>query len=110
MFGRTYEHQVLDMVEFGLVTDGDEEVCALSSDVPSNCRPFLIFQGDKWETDDKYGRLRNLLQDFFVENVKVDELEVNNAMRLVMSFSAVGDRIYLRTYEVTVTGSNILED
>jgi len=44
-----------------------------------------------------------------VENVKVEELEVNNAIRLVVSFSAVGDRIYLRTYEVAVTGSNILD-
>jgi len=44
-----------------------------------------------------------------VENVKVEELEINNAIRLVVSFSAIGDRIYLRTYEVTITGSNILE-
>lgn len=108
VLGRLYEHQVLDMVEFGLTAD-EEEVCDISSEVPSNCRPFVIFQGDKWETDETYGKLRNLLQDFFVENVKVDELEVNNAIRLVISFSAVGDRIYLRTYEVSITGDNILE-
>jgi len=47
VLGRLYEHQVLDMVEFGLVAD-EEEVCDISSEVPSNCRPFVIFQGDRW--------------------------------------------------------------
>lgn len=65
VIGRLYENQVLDMVEFGLTTE-EEEVCAISSDVPSNCRPFVIFQGDKWETEETHGKLRNLLQDFFV--------------------------------------------
>jgi hypothetical protein len=47
VFGRLYEYNLLDMVEFGLDTK-DEEVCSISSNVPSNCRPFVIFQGDQW--------------------------------------------------------------
>lgn len=33
-----------------------------------------------------------------------------NTMKLVLTFSAVNGKIYLRTYEVEVTGEDLMED
>lgn len=106
--GRLYEYTILDMVEFGIEGEESELLCDLP-DIPINCRPFLVFQGDRWETDETHVKLRNLLQDFFAENIQVEELEINS-IKLVITFSAIGGKIYLRTYEVGITGEDILDD
>lgn len=78
--------------------------------VPTHTRPAIIFQGDSWETDANLSKVRNLLHDFFVENIKITEVEINNALRLTITFSAYADKIFMRTFEVLLTGKNILED
>ena len=51
MIGRTFDWQVLDMVEFGLNNfQGIEDISSVS-DVPYQVKPFVVFQGDLWETD-----------------------------------------------------------
>lgn len=39
----------------------------------------------------------------------MSEIEINT-MRLVLTFSAANGKIYLRTFEVTISGEDILED
>lgn len=109
VFGRLYEFSLLDMVEFGIEKiEGIEEFETLLK-VPTHTRPVIIFQGDSWETDSALSKVRNLLHDFFVENVKVKELEINNAMRLTITFSAYENKVAMRVFEVLMNG-NILED
>jgi ribosome production factor 2 len=50
VIGRTYENKILDMVELGMLNY--EAIADLTeAAVPINVHPFLIFQGDVWETD-----------------------------------------------------------
>lgn len=78
--------------------------------VPTHTRPAIIFQGDSWETDANLSKAKNLLHDFFIENIKVKEVEINNAMRLTITLSAFSNKIFVRAYEVLISGKNILED
>ena len=55
------------MVELGmLIYEGIADLADTA--VPINVHPFLIFQGDVWETDENLKKLRNLLNDFFFMN------------------------------------------
>ena len=59
------------MVEFGVNSLRSIEDISSTIDVPYQIKPFVIFQGDLWETDEQCNRIRNLLTDFFFENNKV---------------------------------------
>jgi len=71
VIGRTYRYGLLDMVELGI--DSYESIHDFETilNIPIHCRPFVVFQGDTWETDEQFTKTRNVLQDFFVENVHV---------------------------------------
>lgn len=35
---------------------------------------------------------------------------MQHSIKMVIAFSTVGDRIYMRTYQVDITGNNLLEE
>lgn len=97
--GRTYEHKVLDMVELGVVSANSIEEVAESIEVPFNSHPFIVFQGDLWESDEDFKKLKNLLNDFFVMNHRPKGLEIDKAMNVVVSWSVTEDkRIFLNVF------------
>jgi len=51
VIGRTYDWKILDMVEFGITSFTSIEDLSNTIDVPYQIKPFVIFQGDLWETD-----------------------------------------------------------
>jgi ribosome production factor 2 len=51
VLGRTFDWKVLDMVEFGINSFQSIEDLSNSIDIPYQIKPFVIFQGDLWETD-----------------------------------------------------------
>lgn len=111
IIGRTYEHNILDMVELGLHNYSSIADIVAEAKVPNNVHPFVVFQGDQWETVEELQKLRNLLNDFFFMNEKPKGVELDKSMTIVISLSVTEDkRIYLRTYEVNVEGKNLLEE
>ena len=97
--GRTYEHKVLDMVELGVVSANSIEEVGESIEVPFNSHPFIVFQGDLWESDEDFKKLKNLLNDFFVMNHRPKGLEIDKAMSIVVSWSVTEDkRIFLNVF------------
>ena len=73
--------------------------------VPLDAQPFLVFQGDLWESDGQLKKLRNLINDFFLMNNRPSSVEIDKVMKVVVSWSVTEDRhIHLRTFEVTVEG------
>lgn len=108
VLGRTYENKVLDMVELG-ITKYEGIANVSESGVPINVHPFVIFQGDVWETDENLKKLRNLLNDFFYMNEKVKGLEIDKIMSVLICCTATEDKkVHMRTYKVDMTGPNIL--
>ena len=111
VIGRTYDEKMLDMVEFGLHNFQSTKEVSENINVPFQVRPFVIFQGDVWETEEDFGRIRNLLNDFFFENNKVEGIEVDKYLQIVVCFSVLEDRrIIMKTYETKIEGKDILED
>jgi len=51
VIGRTYEHKVLDMIELGVLNATSIQDIVGSLQVPYNSQPFIVFQGDLWESD-----------------------------------------------------------
>lgn len=99
------------MVEFGLNSFKSIEEIAPTSNVPYQIKPFVIFQGDLWETDESCNKIRNLLSDFFYENNRITGIEVDKLLDIVICFTIAEDkRIFMRVYQTKVEGKNILED
>lgn len=87
VIGRTYEHKVLDMVELGLINSTTIEEVVAGIEVPRDVQPFIVFQGDLWESDEEFKKLKNLINDFFLMNNRPKGLEIDKAMKVVVSWS-----------------------
>ena len=99
------------MVELGIVSLTSINEINESPDLSYHIRPFLVFQGDLWETDDSFKKMRNLFNDFFFENDKIEGIEINNFLKVIISFTVLEDkRILMKTFECKVEGKDILED
>ncbi|XP_061479610.1 ribosome production factor 2 homolog isoform X1 [Rhineura floridana] len=102
IIGRMYDYQVLDMVELGI-----EKFVALrdikNSKCPEGTKPMLIFAGDAFDISEEHRRLKSLLIDFFrgpvVSSVRLAGLEH------VLHFTAVDEKIYMRSYKVLLKKS-----
>ena len=99
IIGRTYEHKVLDMVELGIMNVTSIADIVASAEIPYNFQPFLVFQGDLWESDAEIKKIKNLINDFFFMNNKIREIEIDKALQVVICWSVTEDRrIYLNTF------------
>ncbi|XP_066594424.1 ribosome production factor 2 homolog [Prorops nasuta] len=103
IFGRTFEHTLLDMAEFGVENYKslkDFKVPKISAEI----KPLLVFNGELFDTNHEYGRIKNLLIDMFqhdiVENIRLQGLEH------VLSFTAVDNKILLRSYRIQLKKSD----
>lgn len=95
VMGRFYEHTLLDMMEFGVENYKglkDFKIAKISSGI----KPLLTFNGQLFENNYEYGRIKNLLIDMFqreaAEKIRLQGLEH------VLSFTAVENKILLRSY------------
>lgn len=105
VIGRTYEHKVLDMVELGLLNADSMDSIVANAEIPFNVQPFVIFQGDLWESDEQFKKLRNLINDFFLMNNRVKEIEIDHALKVVVCWSVTDDKkLHLNVFEVNVEG------
>lgn len=102
VIGRTYDHQVLDMIELGIEDfKSFKDIRGGKSGI--GVKPCLIFNGENFETDSELRRLKSLFIDFFrgpvVSNVTLKGLEH------VVSFTAVDEKILVRNYKVNLKKS-----
>ncbi|KZS14861.1 ribosome production factor 2 homolog [Daphnia magna] len=102
ILGRIFDHQLLDMIEFGV-----EQFKSLTeiknSKVMEGTKPCLIFSGDVWHQNEEYSKCKSLLIDFFrgesVEQVRLAGFEH------ALSFTAADGKIFLRSYKILMTKS-----
>lgn len=103
--GRTFDNQVLDMIEFGvkqykgLGEFKNEKIGVMS-------KPCLIFNGDKWKMSDELRRIKNLFVDIFngeeIESIRLQGIEH------ALSFTVVDDlTIMMRSYKIVLKKSGV---
>ncbi|KAI7903862.1 Brix domain-containing protein [Cokeromyces recurvatus] len=105
-FIRMFNHQLLDMYEFGL-----ENAKSLSSIPGAKCslglKPLMVFNGERFDSEEKYKYIKNFFLDFF----NGEETSAINLAGLehVISLTAVPDseRILLRTYSIQMKKSGL---
>lgn len=95
--GRTFDNEVIDMFEFGIEAlkfmDHFKE-----SKVTCGTKPCLTFNGEPFEIDPEFVRLKCLLTDFFrgetPDNIRLQGIEH------VINFTAVEGKVLMRSYKI----------
>ncbi|CAK9822382.1 Ribosome production factor 2 homolog [Anthophora retusa] len=103
IMGRMYEHTLLDMAEFGIENYKGLKDFKVSK-ISEGIKPLLVFNGELFENNHEFNRIKNLFVDFFqrepVENIRLQGLEH------VLSFTAVENKIFLRSYRILLKKSD----
>jgi len=95
IMGRMYEHMLLDMIEFGVENYKGLKDFKVEK-ITSGIKPLLIFNGELFESNYEYGRIKNLLVDMFLRE-EVQKIRLQG-LEHVLSFTAVENKILLRSY------------
>lgn len=93
--GRMYEHTLLDMIEFGVENYKGLKDFKVEK-ITSGIKPLLIFNGELFESNYEYRRIKNILVDMFQREV-VGKITLQG-LEHVLSFTAVENKIHLRSY------------
>ncbi|XP_052889021.1 ribosome production factor 2 homolog [Anopheles moucheti] len=103
IMGRTYDEQVLDMVEFGI-----DHYTALekfkTEKISQFTKPVIIFNGYKWKLTEELRRIKSLLLDMF----RIDQIDSIRLQGIehVLSFTLADDlTILVRSYRIQLKKS-----
>uniref|UniRef100_A0A182W097 Ribosome production factor 2 homolog n=1 Tax=Anopheles minimus TaxID=112268 RepID=A0A182W097_9DIPT len=103
IMGRTYDEQVLDMVEFGI-----DHYTALekfkTEKISQFTKPVIIFNGYKWKLTEELRRIKSLLLDMF----RIDQIDSIRLQGIehVLSFTLTDDlTILVRSYRIQLKKS-----
>ncbi|XP_014478440.1 PREDICTED: ribosome production factor 2 homolog [Dinoponera quadriceps] len=103
VMGRMYEHTLLDMMEFGVENYKRLKEFKVEK-ISSGIKPLLVFNGELFESNHEYGRIKNLIVDMFqrevAEKIRLQGLEH------VLSFTALENKILLRSYRISLKKSD----
>ncbi len=99
IMGSTFNYKAMDVFEFEVSNFIPMEYFANRIEVDSYMKPVIVFQGDIFETDFQYERIKKFFLDFF----RIQDMEeaVIPELRKVMIISAGDDKeIKIRTYQI----------
>lgn len=99
IMGRMYEHTLLDMIEFGIDNYKGLKDFKVEK-ITKGIKPLLIFNGELFESNYEYGRIKNLLVDMFQREV-IKKISLKG-LEHVLSFTAVENKIFLRSYRLDI--------
>jgi len=102
LLGRLYDGHIFDMFETGI--ENFKSIHDFkSATVQMGVKPILSFSGDGFQQDETLKRFKNFLIDFFrCENPEKIRLQ---GMELLVSFTAVQNRIVTKTYKIVLKKS-----
>lgn len=98
VLGRTFDKQVLDMMELGVLRY--KSIADHCGSVPKKrigSKPLLLFLGDLWQHDATHGKLQNLLIDFY-RGDPVEKLVASGLDHIIVFSIADGSVVHQRTY------------
>jgi ribosome production factor 2 len=106
VFGRLYDFNLLDMIEFGV--ENYQSINSFkNSKVTAGAKPCLVFAGEEFAdtTNLEMQRVKSLFIDFFrgdeVDNVRLAGLEH------VLQFTSHGNKVYMRSYKIYLKKSGL---
>ncbi|KAL2726275.1 ribosome production factor 2 [Vespula maculifrons] len=103
VFGRMYEHTLLDMMEFGIENYKSLKEFKVPK-ISVGIKPLLVFNGELFENNQEYNRIKNLFIDMFQREV-VKKIRLQG-LEHVLSFTADENKIYIRSYRILLKKSD----
>jgi ribosome production factor 2 len=101
-FVRTFDHRVLDMVEFSIV--GFRSIFGIGGELCGmGLKPAMMFQGEIFEQKRELKMIQNLFLDFF-QGEHVSSLNLKG-LESVICITGLEDRIFFRVYRVNLKKS-----
>lgn len=98
-FVRTFDHRILDMVEFSIV--GFRSIFGIGGDLSGmGLKPAMMFQGEIFEQRREFKMIQNLFLDFF-QGEHVTSLNLKG-LESVICLTALEDRILFRVYRINL--------
>eukprot|EP01015_Nassula_variabilis_P019404 TRINITY_DN3276_c0_g1_i1.p1 TRINITY_DN3276_c0_g1~~TRINITY_DN3276_c0_g1_i1.p1 ORF type:complete len:341 (+),score=62.78 TRINITY_DN3276_c0_g1_i1:66-1088(+) len=99
--GRLFDGNILDQIELGIESYVPSSQFESLNKLLLNSRPAVVFQGDVFDYDPVFMRVKNLFLDFFVENVHLQKIDAKYGINYAVVFSAdTSQKIYMRVYYV----------
>jgi ribosome production factor 2 len=102
IMGRLFDGRILDMMEL-IITESKSMMYFKGVTSALGIKSLFLFNGSIFEEVEIYGRLKNLLLDFF-HGEEVHEIDLASLDR-VISVTAVEKQIYFRTYALKLKKS-----
>jgi len=60
--------------------------------IPTSVKPILLFNGDIFEYDEQFKRLRNLMHDMFCQGARVPGVDIVQGTKLIINVTASEDK------------------
>jgi ribosome production factor 2 len=99
VLGSLFNSKVLDMFEYEVTNYLPISHFAKDVKIASCMKPVIIFQGDQFETDFQYERMRKFFLDFFRIH-DVDEVNISDLRRLMVISVGEDKEIKMRSFQV----------
>jgi len=95
---RLFNYQLLDMFEFQIESYKSFDQFKTMKFAPGN-KPCLIFNGEQFDNDPLYQRMKCFFLDFFRGQTNINELDLNG-LEHVITFTVNLEKIYIRVYRI----------
>lgn len=97
VIGRTFDHNILDMFEFG-ISDFKAMKDFSNAKTTWGSKPLIMFGGTQFDEEEEYKRLKNLLIDFFVGQ-PMDAIRLGG-IEYCIQVVAFESKLYFRCYKL----------
>jgi ribosome production factor 2 len=97
--GNTFNSKILDMFEFEVTNYIPISHFSKDIDVASCMKPVIIFQGDVFENDFQFDRMRKFFVDFFRLH-EVEDVSVSDLRRVIIISAGDDKEVKIRNYQV----------
>lgn len=94
--GRMFDSEILDLLEFKVDNYAESQV---TTPFPPGLHPLMLFQGENFETDEVYTRIRSLFLDFF-GGKPMEKVDTQGLNKLFTFTAAQDNKIYFKSYNL----------
>lgn len=108
ILGRTFDGVILDMFEFNIDGNNFKSMHDLDgkreASVGLGSKPLLVFQGEEWESNDTFAKLKNFFIDYFRGDV-IPKLSLSGVEHAIVLSTMGGNKILFRHYGILLRKS-----
>jgi ribosome production factor 2 len=109
IMGNLFENKLLDLVEFEVMNFLNVDFFKGDTNIDACMKPVVIFQGDIFETDFEFARIKKLFFEFF-KMYDIEDVSIGLLKRIII-LTAAGDKVIkIRTFELNNHSEHIFKD